>query len=335
MGALDALLNGQARIETLHIAEKSPGDGEPQANITGITGNEVVNIASFVSKTSSLQCLTLRLRHMDDVSIGELANVMKRPDCSVRRLELTGNYGNSGIKIFAEALKTNNKLRTITFGCLETLNNTGARALVEVVDPFLVFETKSKSAEYNDINSSNNSLKSIFLLNRPTVSVDESLTTKLQSITTSNPRQTYEAKLWDHLKKNLSDISHMELDQKCLPRLLYFFQRHGTIDNLYCLIRGRKMSGVLFRNPSQERERLAKPMKKMENQNRRLRKLLVLERARSESLRGENFHLRNLNDQRVEMKKGCMNNSFKIVHMWNLFSALLAEPHPSTAVVSL
>ena len=50
-GALNALLNGQARIETLNIVERGLRDGEPQANITRITGNEVVNIASFVSQS--------------------------------------------------------------------------------------------------------------------------------------------------------------------------------------------------------------------------------------------------------------------------------------------
>ena len=70
---------------------------------------------------------------MDDVGIGELANVLKRSDGKVRRLELSGNYGNGGIKVFAEALKTNISLRTMTtFGCFKSLTNAGA---VELATP--------------------------------------------------------------------------------------------------------------------------------------------------------------------------------------------------------
>ena len=90
----------------------------------------------IISAAKSLSSLTLRLLNLDDVGIGELANVLKRNDCSVRRLDLGGNFGNNGIKILAEALKTNQSIKTITLGCYKNLNDVGAEALLSVADPF-------------------------------------------------------------------------------------------------------------------------------------------------------------------------------------------------------
>ena len=75
--------------------------------------------------------MTLRLRNLDDIGLGEIALVIRKRDCGVKRLELSGNFGNSGVKIFAEALKTNVSLKTVTFGCYKNLDDAGGRVLLE------------------------------------------------------------------------------------------------------------------------------------------------------------------------------------------------------------
>ena len=270
---------------------------------------------------------------MDDVGIGELANVLKRSDGKVRRLELSGNYGNGGIKVFAEALKTNISLRTITFGCFKSLTNAGAVELLHAVDPFM--KTKSsRITEWRDVNSSNNTLQSIFLLDRPSVSVDEDLITRLQSITTEDPRATFDTKVWNHLQRNLDDISHVKVPVKCLPGVLRFVGQRGTQSDFFRLIKGRKASAVLFRNPSQERQRLVEQMRLLEKENRKLRRLLMMERSMSASLQQENLYLRDAKDNYTEnVKQG--SKFISLLHAWKVFLSILAEPNPATQVVSL
>ena len=269
---------------------------------------------------------------MDDVAIGELANVLKRSDGRVRRLELSGNYGNSGIKIFAEALKTNISLRTITFGCFKSLTNTGAMELLDVVDPFT--KTKSRTTEWRDVNSSNNTLQSIFFLDRSSVSVDQELITRLQSITSEDPRATFDTKVWNHLQRNLDDVSHMKVPLKCLPGVLRFVGQRGTQSDFFRLVKGQKSLAVLFSNPSQERQRLVEQMRLLEEENKKLRRLLMMERSTNASLRQENFYLRDAKENYAENAKQGY-KFFSLLHAWKMFLTILTEPNPATQVVSL
>lgn len=329
---LGALTTGRARIESFSICERNIEGGQSQADSARISGEGVAKIASFVYKTTSLKSLTLRLRNMDDVGIGELANVLKRSDGKVRRLELSGNYGNGGIKIFAEALKTNISLRTITFGSFKSLTNAGAMELLDVVDPFT--KTKSRITEWRDINSSNNTLQSIFFLDRHSVSVDQDLVTRLQSITSEDPRLTFDTKVWKHLQKNLDDISHMKVSPKCLPGVLRFVGQRGTKSDFFRLIKGHKALAVLFSNPSQERQRLVEQMRVLWEENKKLRKLLMMERSMNASLQQENLRLRDAKENCAEnVKQG--SKFISLLHAWKMFLSILTEPNPATQVVSL
>ena len=90
--------------------------------------------------------------------------MLKRSDCNMRRLDLAGNFGNNGIKILAEALKTNQSIKTITLGCHKSLNDVGAQALLRVADPFSDTTIANKKTEWEDVKKSNNSLQSVYIL---------------------------------------------------------------------------------------------------------------------------------------------------------------------------
>mmetsp|Transcript_10693 Transcript_10693/g.23672 ORF Transcript_10693/g.23672 Transcript_10693/m.23672 type:complete len:480 (-) Transcript_10693:32-1471(-) len=317
---LDALLEGEARLETLNIGENNL-DGQPDENIR-VSSSEVASIASFVSKTPSLSSITLRLRHMDDVGIGEIAMVVKRTDCNVRRLDLSGNFGNSGVKIFAEALKTNISLRTVSFGCYKNLDDIGGQVLLNVVDPF---SQPTVSSEWEHVTRSNHTLQSIYILDRPTVSVDNNIITKLQSISNMDPHRTLQSKCWRHIEKNIEDISHLELESKHMPEVLAFVQQHGTVDHIFRLVKSRN-TPELFTNPSPEKARMSHQVEKVESENEMLKELLESEREKSEDLHEENNYLRNLFRDREERKQCCMLPVFKFMELWKYFIELIREP---------
>ena len=276
------------------------------------------------SPAPSISSITLRLRNLDDVGIGEMALVCRTPDCTVRRLDLSGNFGNSGIKIFAEALKTNTSLRTISFGCHKALNDIGARVLLNVVDPFS-FPPTDKSSEWDEIQRSNHTLQSIYILDRPTVSVDKTLITKLQSISTQDPHRTLQKKCWHHLDENIETISHLGLEPKHMPEVLAFVHQHGTMDHLFRLVKSRN-TPELFSNPTPEKARLSSQMEKLERENESLRTLLESERERAEDVREENNYLKQLLRNREEAKKCCLLPVFKMMELWRLFIDLLKDP---------
>ena len=206
----------------------------------------------------SLSSITLRLRHLDDIGIGEIALVVRTKDCNVRRLDLSGNFGNSGVKIFAEALKTNISLKTVSFGCYKILHDVGGQVLLNVVDPF---SEPTHLSEWENVRRSNHTLQSVYILDRPTVTVNKNIITKLQSISTLDPHRTLQKKVWHHIDKNIEDISHLGIESKHMPHVLSFVHQHGTIDQLFRLIRSRNTPEV-FTNPSPERARMAYQMGK-------------------------------------------------------------------------
>jgi len=338
---LDGLSEGETMLETLNIGENNLDldviieDDELEENGDGsqrISGDCVASIASYISNTPSLSSVTLRLRHLDDIGIGEIANNIKRSDCKLRRLDVSGNYGNSGIKIFAEALKTNVSLRTITFGCLKTLDDAGAQVLLDVVDPFSNETTTSalsKSSEWENIKRSNHTLQSIFILDRPTVTANKTLLDKLQSISTKDPHRTFQNKCWHHIEKNIEDVSHMKVEHEHMPLVLSFVQKHGTMDDMFRMI---KNSPDLVTNPSPEKARLSKQMSKVESENDILKELLEKERVKAESLREQNISLRSTligsNVTGEDVKKGCQGCcplGQKICEIWRFLCQLLRE----------
>lgn len=298
---LDALLEGEARLETLNIGENNL-DGQPDQN-GRVSGTGVASIASFISETPSLSSITLRLRHLDDIGIGEIAVAVKISDCNVRRLDLSGNFGNSGVKIFAEALKMNKSLKTVSFGCYKDLDDIGGQVLLNVVDPFSQQSTDLCEV-WKNVTRSNHILQSIYILDRPTVTVNKNIITKLQSISTLDPHRTLQAKCWRHMEKNIEDISHLELETKHMPEVLSFVQQHGTMDHLFRLVKSRN-TPELFTNPSPEKARMLRQVEKVENENELLKELLEVEREKSEDLHKENNHLRHLFHDTEEIKKCC------------------------------
>lgn len=347
---LGSMLEGETRLETLSLGESEIGGGQQRADDDGgggdgVSGGGVASIASFASRTPSLSSITLRLRHLDDIGLGEIALAVRTPDCNVRRLDLSGNFGNSGVKIFAEALKTNRSLRTVSFGCHKPLDDVGGRILLNVVDPFSSIENDddhhhhrnhcdspcsrpavaSRSSEWERVGRSNHTLQSIYILDRPTVTVNKDLITRLQSISTSDPHRTLQEKAWRHIEKKLDDTSHLGLETGHLPHLFSFAQNHGTLDDLFRLVRSSDIPEV-FAHPSPEKARLAAQMERVERENELLKELLALERERSEDLHEENTYLRRLFHNREEAKKCCLLPIFKLLDVWRSFIELLREP---------
>ncbi|KAL7543057.1 hypothetical protein ACHAWF_007317 [Thalassiosira exigua] len=317
---LDALVAGKTRLETLNIGEMNL-DGEPDET-NRISGSGVASIASFVSKTPSLSSITLRLRHLDDIGIGEISLIIRREDCSVRRLDVSGNFGNSGVKIFAEALKTNTSLRTVSFGCYKNLSDVGGQVLLDVVDPF---SQPSNSNEWDNVIKSNHTLQSVYILDRPTVTVNKGIIDKLQSISTLDPHHTLQSKCWSHIEKNIDDISHLGLAPIHMPQFLAFVHRHGTMDDLFRLIKSQN-TPELFTNPSPERARLSYQMDRMEQENEILKELLVFERDKSEELHQENKNLRRIHRMKEDAKQCCLLPISKLLEMWNMLIELIREP---------
>lgn len=317
---LNALLEGGTRLETLYIGENNL-DGEPDER-NRVSDRTIFNIASFVSKTPSLSSLTLKLRDLDDIGIGEISLIIRRKDCSMKRLDLSGNFGNSGVKIFAEALKTNTSLRTVSFGCYKNLSDLGGQILLSVVDPF---SQPDGSSEWESVKRSNHTLQSIYILDRPTVTVNRNLITKLQSISTMDPHRTLQSKCWHHIEKNIGDISHIGMQSQHMPEVLAFVQHHGNMDHIFELIRSRN-SPELFTNPSPERARISRQLERMEQENEELKELLMQEREKSEELHEENSYLRRMFQNKEEAKKCCMLPVVKLMDMWRLFMELLREP---------
>ncbi|KAL3762756.1 hypothetical protein ACHAW5_002261 [Stephanodiscus triporus] len=321
LNVLGALLLGGSRLETLIIGEKIL-DGAPDEDII-VSESGVASIASFVSKTPSISSITLRLRHLDDIGLGEISVVIKRPDCNVRRLDLSGNFGNSGVKIFAEALKTNTSLRTISFGCYKALDDVGGMALLNAVDPF---SQPAGSSEWENVLRSNHTLQSIYVFDRPNVAVSKAIVERLQSITSMDPHLTLQGKCWRHIEKNIDDISHLGLNSNCMPNVLAFVLRHGTIDHLFRLIRSNK-TPELFKYPSPEKARISLQIEKIERENRKLKKLLELERDESNELREEINYLRTCWFQKEgDAKTCCFLPHLKLIQMWILLVELFREP---------
>lgn len=198
----------------------------------------------------------------------------------MRRLDFSGDFGNNGIIFLADALKTNTSVRTITLGCCRHLDDLGGQYLLNVVDPFSQ-PALSKELEWKQVDKTNHTLQSIYILPRPLVTMNDELVTKLQSISTSNRHRTYQRKCWRHLERNVDDISHLGLESKHMPDVLSFVNQHGTLDHVFRMIRSRS-TPELFTYPSPEKARLSNQMKQLESENQLLKELLDSERAKAE-----------------------------------------------------
>jgi hypothetical protein len=240
----------------------------------------------------------------------------------LRRLDFCGDFGNSGIQVFADALKTNTSVKTITFGCYKVLDDIGGQFLSDVVDPFLL-PARSKETEWDEVKRSNHTLQSIYILPRPLVTVNEDLVSKLQSISTTIPHLTFQRKCWRHLEKNIEDISHLGLDSRHMPEVLSFVNQHGTMDHMFRMIRSRN-TPPLFTYPSPEKARLSYQMKKLESENKMLKDMLESERDKDEELNDRNNSCPCWNLLVNENAKKCWLLPF--IKMWELVVELFKEP---------
>ena len=258
---------------------------------------------------------------MDDIGLGEISVVIKIPDCNVRRLDLSGNFGNSGVNIFAEALKTNTSLRTISFGCYKTLDDVGGIALLNVVDPFS--QPTDSSSEWKNVTRSNHTLQSCYIFDRPNVTVSKVIVERLQSISNMDPHRTLQGKCWRHIEKNIEDISHLGLNSKCMPKVLAFVRQHGNMDHLYQMIRSRD-TPELFTFPSPEKSRISHQMEKIERENQRMKELLELERKESEEELRDKIY--SLHSRGEDAKKCCFLPHLKLIELWTMCVKLLRGP---------
>ena len=80
----------------------------------------------------SITHLKIRLRGQTNNTLATLSNILQTPQCNISRLELDGQFGDEGILLLSEALKTNATVRTITIGYSENLTDVGGNALLQV-----------------------------------------------------------------------------------------------------------------------------------------------------------------------------------------------------------
>jgi hypothetical protein len=253
---------------------------------------------------------------MDDIGLGEIALLVRTKDCNVRRLDLSGNFGNRGVKIFAEALKTNTSLKTVSFGCYKVLNDSGGQALLYAVDPF-----SEPTSEWENITNSNHTLQSIYILDLPTVSVNRDLISKLQSISISgDSHRTLQIKVWRHMEENIEDISHMGLETKHMPYVIFFVYQHGAMDQLFQLLRSRN-TPVVSEDPLPERVHMIHQIIRIKRENEILKE-------KNEELHKENKDLHNL-FRFGKKKRGCMVLMYRrLADMWRLIVELLFQNKP-------
>ncbi|KAL7529663.1 hypothetical protein ACHAXR_003083, partial [Thalassiosira sp. AJA248-18] len=313
LGAI--MQNSGCRLETLNIFEKL--EGEADANI-GITESGVGFIASFVSKTPSLSILRLRIRELSDTGLGQLANFIGREDCQITRLEICessyyhpfhfiyiialtnfvaagGIFGDEGIIHIAEALATNRSLRTIDIGTSDGLTDQGGQAILQVV--------QGQDESWQCKTASNHILQHVYISDKAGSSMSKNLLTKLQTITNVNPHQTLQNKAWNYIDNNIGDLSATNLDAKLAPHLLSFVSSRGGVNSLFRFMHSSIHVPELFSNPTPERVRLTPQMEKVKQQNKALRALLRSEREASQSIRSENIHLRDLDEEEEHQRK--------------------------------
>lgn len=283
----------------------------------------------------TLTSVTLRLQNLDDIGLGELALPLRRKSCTIRRLDLSGAFGNGGVGVFVEALKTNASVRTITLGCYKSLTDVGGKALLGVVDPFSLDPASNESSsqpqssesgkkrEWAEIQRSNHTLQSVYLLDRPSMTVTASIVDRLRSISTVDPHPTLQAKCWRHISSNLDDISHVGLESKHMPEALAFVRKNGGLDALFRMVRSSH-TPELCGNPSPEKARLSFQLNKMEEENRSLKEMLAQERERGEDLIEEKNYLQQLLSRKEDAKKCCLQPVVKLWEMWQLLVEALA-----------
>jgi len=262
---------------------------------------------------------------LSNTGLGELANSIKGEDCNIARLEICGRFGDEGMLSIAEALTTNQLLRTIDVGMSERLTDIGGRALLQVV--------QGQDESWQSTTSSNHTLQSVYISDRAGSAMSKSLLTKLQTVTTVDPHRTLQNKAWNYIDNNIEDLSAIGLEVKLAPYFLSFVSTRGGVDSLFSFMHSRNNAPELFfSNPTPERARLTPQMEKAKQQNKILKVLLMSEREVSQSIRSENINLRDLEEdehhQRSAMARCVLLPLFKAFEVCKFFMELLKESPP-------
>ena len=246
-----------------------------------------------------------------------LTTVIGREESNISRLDLGGRFGDDGLKILADALVINRSIKTITIGFSKNLTNVGGQAILDAVEG---------TGSWHSIIRSNHTLRSVYISDRPNVTISKALALKLQCITNFNPHHTLQSKVWRYIQNNMEDISYLGLESKHMPQALSFIYENGRLDSLFQFIRSRN-GPSLFTNPTPERIRLTNEMELIKQENRQLKELLKSEREINTSLREENEYLTFLFNNNEKPRMCCFPPFFKLLQFCKFVVQLLRE-HP-------
>eukprot|EP00970_Alexandrium_tamarense_P003647 scaffold571_cov175-Alexandrium_tamarense.AAC.5 len=267
----------------------------------------------------SITHLKIRLRGQTNNTLATLSNILQTPQCNISRLELDGQFGDEGILLLSEALKTNATVRTITIGYSENLTDVGGNALLQVSKD--VYGTGT----WESVTESNNTLKSVYISERVAGTVSQSLITTLQTLTNEDPHRTLQSKVWKYLQTNMDFLPQLDLQMIHMPKVLAFIDTKGGQNSMYQVLRGGYFPN-LFINPTPERVRLTDQMKQLSEENTSLREMLREEQERTRDLEVENERIKMWFEDRGMTSKCCLMPIFKVVELWKRFVDILRVP---------
>ena len=282
---LTALSSGGSQLSTLNLSEANfEGVEDVIGDNSSITRAGVQTITKFISQTSSLVSICLKMRSLNDEGIQELSDVIRRKDCKLGRLEISGTFGDVGLTSIAEALKTNESLRSIDIGNSVNLTDAGGNAILQVAGV--------NANTWEQIEQSNNTLRSVYLKSRPPpLRVSQDIRQTLRHITNLDPTPTLKRKVWQYVDNNLEERP-TTLKPKHMPHFLAFVMQRGGLNSLLRLVSSHNNIPMLFSHPSPEKLRMEPMMNKIALENATLRAMLKSERQFNDNLYNENNSLK-------------------------------------------
>ncbi len=286
---LSALSLGGSQLSTLNICDAHFDGVEDLIGDNGsITTAGVGTITTFISQTPSLVTICLKMRSLNDEGVRALSDVIRGKDCKISRLEISGTFGDDGMQLIAEALKSNQSLRTIDIGNSLNLSDVAGNSILRAT-------SVNVDTSWDQIMASNNTLRSVYLKSQPPpLLVSQDIRHALRYITNLEPTPTLKQKAWQYVDSNIEDLSYTKLESQHMPHLLSFVIERGGLNSLFRLVSSRNNIPVLFSNPTPERQHMESIMNKIALENATLRAMLESERKFNDNLYKENNSLRSL-----------------------------------------
>lgn len=313
---LGAILEGKSRLETLNVGESNFGDDVE--GVSRVTESGVDAILSFVRRSKcrnlsytvielneacrtyfdvfvslmdhlflhlphdslapSIAHVKIRLRGLTDARIIELARILQSPNCNISRLELCGSFGDEGVECLAEALKSNRTVKTISIGVSENLSDRGGQHILRACQDI------DGTGSWSSVTRSNHTLRSVFISEKHAPRMSAGLISKLQSLTSEDPRRTLQNKAWNFIQRDMGCLPNLNLKTTHMPYFLKFVATNGGHDCLFRTLRAGYFPD-LFTNPTPEKIRLKQQMDKIEHENKALRTSLEREMRKNQNLR--------------------------------------------------